>query len=455
MSGKDSGEEQRGKLERLKAVRRGHRGVLTKLTREIEEILSNSELNSEATSHLQVIHEQLEGKMKVISNLDSEIVGICVIDEIEREIEESEAIAAKIIQLKRKINAAIATTSRESVAHAVPPPPSGEASTKPRLPKLNLPKFRGDVTTWSAFWDSYRSAVHENTSIAVVDKFNYLNSLLEGPAARTIQGLTLNEDNYGSAVKLLQDRFGRPQQIISAHMEELLKISPCVGDKPSSLRYVYDKINVNIRGLSAMGISSTQYGSLFIPIIMTKLTPELRLRIARETKKEVWEIGELLTLIKQEVEAREATEMVKVPSMKPTGMPPARGNRPLSNPTANALLTRNSSVQCVYCNEDHYSASCKKVTGYKERKEILLRSGRCFNCLKTNHKSRDCDSHKTCRHCHRKHHQSMCNQVKGQENKNTDQTPGNQEDGQPPGKTTTTTATSTFKNLQTVLLQTA
>ena len=72
-------------------------------------------------------------------------------------------------------------------------------------------------------------------------------------------------------------------------MEELLKISPCVGDKPSSLRYVYDKINVNIRGLSAMGISSTQYGSLLIPIIMTKLTPELRLRIARETKKEVWE----------------------------------------------------------------------------------------------------------------------------------------------------------------------
>ena len=456
MSGEDSGEEQRGKLERLKAVRRGHRGVLTKLTREIEEILSNSELNSEATSRLLVIHEQLEGKRKVISNLDSEIVGICVIDEIEREIEESEAITAKIIQSKRKINAAIATTSRESVAHAVPPPPSGEASTKPRLPKLSLPKFRGDVTTWSAFWDSYRSAVHENTSIAVVDKFNYLNSLLEGPAARTIQGLTLNEDNYGSAVKLLQDRFGRPQQIISAHMEELLKISPCVGDKPSSLRYVYDKINVNIRGLSAMGISSTQYGSLLIPIIMTKLTPELRLRIARETKKEVWEIGELLTLIKQEVEAREATEMVKVPSMKPTGMLPARGNRPLSNPTANALFTRNSSVQCVYCNEDHYSASCKKVTGYKERKEILLQSGRCFNCLKTNHKSRDCDSHKTCRHCHRKHHQSICNQVEGQENKNTGQTPGNQEDGQPPGKTTTTTtATSTFKNQQTVLLQTA
>ena len=98
-----------------------------------------------------------------------------------------------------------------------------------------------------------------------MDKFNYLNSLLEGPAARTIQGLTLNESNYDSAVGLLKDRFGRPQQIINAHMEGLLKISPCVGDKPSSLRYVY-KINVNIRGLSAMGITSAQYGSLLIPL---------------------------------------------------------------------------------------------------------------------------------------------------------------------------------------------
>ena len=171
---------------------------------------------------------------------------------------------------------------------------------KPRLPKLSLPKFRGDVTNWSAFWDSYRSAVHENTSIAVVDKFNCLNSLLEGPAARAIQGLTLNEGNYESAIGLLKDRFGIPQQIISTHMEELIKISPCVGDKPSSLRYVYDKINVNIRGLFAMGITATQYGSLLIPIIMTKVTPELRLRIARESRNEVWVIGEFMGMLRLE-----------------------------------------------------------------------------------------------------------------------------------------------------------
>ena len=149
----------------------------------------------------------------------------------------------------------------------------------------------------------------------------------------------LNEDNYGSAIKLLQDRFGRPQQIIIARMEELLKILPCVGDKLSSLWYVYDKINVNARGLSAMGISSAQWESLLISNIMIKLTPELCLRIARETKNKEWEISKLLTLIKQKVETREATEMVKVPSMKSGRLSPARGNLPPSYPIDSALLT--------------------------------------------------------------------------------------------------------------------
>ena len=366
---------------------------------------------------------------------------------------------AKLIESKRRIVAAIATPSWEHVTRSGSTTSLSEEgiSMTPRLPKLSLPKFRGDVTNWSAVWDSYQSAVHENTGIAVMDKFSYLNSLLEGPAARAIQGLTLNEGNYESSIGLLKDRFGRPQQIISAHMEELIKISPCVGDKPSSLRYVYDKINVNIRGLSAMGITATQYGSLLIPIIMTKLTPELRLRIARESRNEVWVIGELMDLIKQEVEAREATEIVKVPATRHTGSLQIRDNHFRSNSTASALIAQNSSVQCVYCNEAHYSASCKRVPGSQERKEILLWSGRCFSCLKPNHKSWYCDSHKNCHYCHRRHHQSICNQIDSFENKTTGQSPDRQQASQPPERTltTTTSETNTFKNQQTVLLQMA
>ena len=74
---------------------------------------------------------------------------------------------------------------------------------KPRLPKLSLPKFKGYVTKWNSFWDSFKSTIHQTDQISAIDKFNYLNYLLEGNAARTIQGLQLTSSNYNAAVEML------------------------------------------------------------------------------------------------------------------------------------------------------------------------------------------------------------------------------------------------------------
>ena len=69
-------------------------------------------------------------------------------------------------------------------------------SGKTRLPKLVLPKFRGNVINWTSFWNAFKATIHDNNEISKIDKLNYLNSLLEGPAAPTLQGLSLTEGNY-------------------------------------------------------------------------------------------------------------------------------------------------------------------------------------------------------------------------------------------------------------------
>ena len=85
-------------------------------------------------------------------------------------------------------------------------------ATQPRakLPKLVLPKFKGDVTQWQGFWDSYNSSIHTNPQLTQIDKFNHLHSLLEGQAAQSIQGLTRTEANYNCAIDLFHKRFGKP-----------------------------------------------------------------------------------------------------------------------------------------------------------------------------------------------------------------------------------------------------
>ena len=58
-------------------------------------------------------------------------------------------------------------------------PPVSVPIPRVKLPKLSLRRFNGDITKWASFWDSFDSAIHSNASLSGVDKFNYLNSLLE------------------------------------------------------------------------------------------------------------------------------------------------------------------------------------------------------------------------------------------------------------------------------------
>ena len=82
-----SEEEQRRKLERLRAVRGGNHGVITKLCCEIDVVLAEESFNTNLSkvSRLNIIHEQLDGKIKQFNNLDGEIVLLCPIDEIEKD----------------------------------------------------------------------------------------------------------------------------------------------------------------------------------------------------------------------------------------------------------------------------------------------------------------------------------------------------------------------------------
>jgi hypothetical protein len=97
---------------------------------------------------------------------------------------------------------------------------SATTNVKPRLPKLTLPKFKGDVTKWNTFWDSYESTIHKNDAITKVDKFNYLSwrSLLEGTALRAIQGLNLT----GTRIMMPPSKFSRT--VLEGHNKSLRPI---------------------------------------------------------------------------------------------------------------------------------------------------------------------------------------------------------------------------------------
>ena len=146
--------------------------------------------------------QQLEAKLKVLGDIDKEILSKCKVDDIESEIKESEAVTAKIMDCQPRIHEAIKKPTDHPIMRTTT---AGLTSipTKPKLPKLTLPKFRGELTTWTTFWDSFKATVHDNSNMSKIDKFSYLKSLLQDPASGCIQGLTLSEGTVTMMLLLL------------------------------------------------------------------------------------------------------------------------------------------------------------------------------------------------------------------------------------------------------------
>ena len=146
--------------DRIRKIGGGHLTVTSKIIRDVDEMLAGEGLlEAEQLKQLSAKMQQLDGKLKVLSDIDKEILEV---DAIEREIDESEAISAKILQCKQDISDAITLVAAPPPAAVATGAVSSSSSSKPKLPKLMLLRFNGDLTSWTTFWDLYKSTVHDN-----------------------------------------------------------------------------------------------------------------------------------------------------------------------------------------------------------------------------------------------------------------------------------------------------
>ena len=192
-----------------------------------------------------------------------------------------------------------ATTPTATPLHSSPP----AASSKVKLPKISLPQFKGNPMYWTAFWDSYESAIHLNSTLSNVDKFNYLWSLLEKSANA---GLTLSSANYIEAIEILKKQFGNKQMIVSKHMEILLNLTAVSGEHDlRGLRRLYNEVETNVRSLKALGVEQATYGAMLTSVLLTKLPPEIRLIATRKASGGDLDLEMLQRVFEEELAARE------------------------------------------------------------------------------------------------------------------------------------------------------
>lgn len=397
-----------------KAVRGSYKGHCTQDIKRAERLMADTDTPN--VTELKAITERLTRRLHEISLMDNKIISaLDKEEEITRETEEALTFQDSILYWDLKITEFIAERQRpvSPLHHTNIEERKPKSRAHINLPKLQIQPFDGSPLEWLTFWESFNNAVHNNLDLHNIDKMNYLKGMITGDAARAISGLPITSQNYDKAIGMLQERFGKKQVLINAHMESLSKISAPSADV-QQLRKFYDSCESNIRALETLGVQTDSYGSLLIPILLKKIPEQLRCTIFRTNPEADCSLNDLRTALCHEIETREKSQL-------------AQENDPSSVvddvlvPTIGALLTntqppskgskKNGRFEikpCIYCDGKHRHDRCSEVKTTKQRKTVLTQKKRCFNCLRSGHTKYQCRTKGRCLNCGLKHHTSIC-----------------------------------------------
>ncbi|XP_071170927.1 uncharacterized protein [Mytilus edulis] len=439
-------------MEKLKAIRGGHRSAVTRLINRTKERISQEDIGHK---ELSAAADNLTKKRNLLESLDSQILDGTELEDMEQEILDADDYAMNmevaIRRFKDIVSGNKTTPVQQTVSETtyVPIANTLDSSNFPstsianhnsnhsenvftvdnnsvytnanpttatnfyhKLPKLDLPSFTGDILTWQTFWESFETTIHHNPSLTNIQKFSYLKSQVLSEAAQCISGLSLSNANYEHAIILLKERYGQTQTIINAYMQNLLELThPSL--TPHSIRVFYDTMESCIRGLESLGQSQDTFGSLLVPIIFGKLPDEMKKLMTREHGKRNWDIRSLREAIGKEMYVQETGYSDKLDSFTPTAsfhttVEPKITARP------QYVINQFKPKTCIYCKQSHSSVECTSVVDRESRLAIIEQKKVCYSCFGS-HKVSECRSRFRCRKCDNKHHTSLCDSNKNQE----------------------------------------
>ena len=140
--------------------------------------------------------------------------------------------------------------------------------------------------------------------IPKVVKYSYLKGVLRGSAASVVTGVSVTNDGYDVAIRILHERFGNKEAIIEALYAKLQHL-PTASNKFSDIKYTYDVIEKLLRQLESQGEIVNQQ-KMLIHQLLSKFPLEVIVKL-EDVKKcdQVWTMQLLRKLLSQYVMVQE------------------------------------------------------------------------------------------------------------------------------------------------------
>lgn len=137
------------------------------------------EFNPSQENKLKHLKISLKDWLETICALDAKILDALKGKKgIEEEIEEARDFSKQVLENVVEIECRLRKIKKkvEVVQHCQNPTATNATSVNKyaKLTWLTLKSFLGDPGQWLTFWDTFRGAVHENSELHKINKFNYL-----------------------------------------------------------------------------------------------------------------------------------------------------------------------------------------------------------------------------------------------------------------------------------------
>lgn len=281
---------------------------------------------------------------------------------------------------------------------------SSDGSKGVKLPKIESPKFNGNIINWRSFWEQFEVSIHKRSDLSDAEKLVYLkNSLKDGSAKGVIEGLSQSGEFYAEAIQSLKARYDRPRLVHQTHVKMILEAPALKEGSGRELRRLHDTIQQHLRALKAMSYEPSG------PFITSMLELKLDTNTMFEWQKfshdlpDIPHYHKLLEFLDLRAQASEASTSGSKNLPK---VSERQKNSHITSFTANATAD-SATDNCTLCkNEKHMFFSCPRFKALTHEKKLAtLRSQEvCMNCLRPGHFVKQCRSAHRCRKCQKPHH---------------------------------------------------
>lgn len=298
---------------------------------------------------------------------------------------------------------------------------SGHASdTQSKLPIIKLHEFSGKITEWKSFIAKFDRLVHNNKKIDNGIKIEYLKMSIKGDAAKLINHIDPNPENYENCYNILKKRYDNKREITNCLIENIMKFPKIRAESADQLKSLHDTVYESIMTIQSIGVSVENWDPLLTFILTTKLDQstivnyECQLKDVREPQK----MADMLTYIENRFMALNSA------GYKGDTFVQQKSNRFVEK---DVKATVN---KCGYCSDAHFIFSCNTFEKLptQERLDWVRSEKKCVNCLGP-HKAQECKSKFRCKFCQGKHSTLLHLENKQNTQKNQNNAKANKHEG--------------------------